>query len=47
MLSAAKHLLFLTKKKQILLPRLRDQDDTIGAFSAACSKTGFSGDEVC
>jgi hypothetical protein len=33
-----KHLLFLieNKKKQILLPRLRDQDDMIGGFSSAC-----------
>jgi len=34
MLSAAKHLLFLieNKQKQILLPRLRDQDDIVGGF---------------
>jgi hypothetical protein len=32
------HLLFLieNKQKQILLPRLRDQDDMIGFFSSAC-----------
>jgi hypothetical protein len=34
MLSEAKHLLFLieNKQNQILLPRLRDQDDMIGGF---------------
>jgi hypothetical protein len=38
MLSEAKHLLSLieNKQKQILLPRLRDQDDMIGFFSSAC-----------